>query len=163
MLLFAVILSAIILAISLGVSNITFRELTFSTSAQATNDAFYAADVGAECALYYDLNRIFAGDSNGLVFAFGYPGIQVYTPCAANSGGVNLNNGQGSPQPPPWEFTLLSLGTSGRSCVIVTVEKNGTSPNFSTRIISRGYSTGGNADCDTNEPNRVERVIEVNY
>ena len=54
--LFAVMLSSIFLAIALGVSNIAFREVTFGTSAKDANDAFFAADVGAECALFNDKN-----------------------------------------------------------------------------------------------------------
>ncbi|MFA6076917.1 MAG: hypothetical protein WC735_02475 [Candidatus Paceibacterota bacterium] len=53
--LFAVTLSAILLTIAIGVANIAFREVKFSTNARDTNDAFFAADTGAEYALYnYD-------------------------------------------------------------------------------------------------------------
>ena len=54
--LFAVTLSAILLSIALGVSNIAFNEAKFSTSVKNTNDAFFAADVGAEQALFWDYN-----------------------------------------------------------------------------------------------------------
>lgn len=53
-LLFAVTLAAILLAIALGVSNVAFRELKFSTSAKDSNDAFFAADSGAEKVLFQD-------------------------------------------------------------------------------------------------------------
>ena len=52
--LFAVTLASILLTISLGVSNIALREIKFSTSAKDTNDAFFAADTGTECALFND-------------------------------------------------------------------------------------------------------------
>ncbi|MBI2627475.1 hypothetical protein HYW72_00935 [Candidatus Nomurabacteria bacterium] len=52
--LFAVTLSAILLSIALGISNIAFREVRFSTNARDTNDAFFAADTGAENALFRD-------------------------------------------------------------------------------------------------------------
>src|ERR1035437_11163940 len=52
--LFAVTLSALLLSIALGVANVAFREAKFNTSAKDTNNAFFAADTGAECALYYD-------------------------------------------------------------------------------------------------------------
>src|SRR3989344_7795571 len=52
--LFAVMISSIILAIALGVSNIAFKEIKFSTSVKDTNDAFFAADTGLECALFND-------------------------------------------------------------------------------------------------------------
>jgi hypothetical protein len=50
--LFAVTLSAILLAIALGVANIAFKEAKFGTSAKDTNNAFLAADTGAESALF---------------------------------------------------------------------------------------------------------------
>ena len=52
--LFAVTLSSIILSIALGVANIALKEASFSTSARSTNNAFLAADTGAECALFHD-------------------------------------------------------------------------------------------------------------
>lgn len=52
--LFAVTLSALLLAIALGITNIAFRELKFSTNARDTNDAFFAADTGLEYALFND-------------------------------------------------------------------------------------------------------------
>ena len=52
--LFAVTLSAIFLAIALGISNIALKELKFSTSVKGTNDAFFAADTGVEKALFDD-------------------------------------------------------------------------------------------------------------
>ena len=52
--LFAVTISAIILAIALGITNVAFKEVRFSTDARDTNDAFFAADTGAERALFLD-------------------------------------------------------------------------------------------------------------
>lgn len=52
--LFAVTLSSILLAIALGVTEIAFREVKFSTSATATNEAFFAADTGTELLLFND-------------------------------------------------------------------------------------------------------------
>ena len=52
--LFAVTISSILLAVALGVTNIAFREVKFSTSAKDTNDAFFAADTGIEKALLQD-------------------------------------------------------------------------------------------------------------
>lgn len=52
--LFAVTVSAILLAVALGVANIAFREVKFGTSAKDTNDAFFAADTGIEYVLFHD-------------------------------------------------------------------------------------------------------------
>lgn len=53
-LLFAVTISAILLAIALGVAQVALKEVNFSTSAKDTNDAFFSADTGIEYALYED-------------------------------------------------------------------------------------------------------------
>jgi len=53
-LLFAVTISAILLAIALGVANITLKEVKFGTSARDTNSAFFAADTGIEYTLFKD-------------------------------------------------------------------------------------------------------------
>lgn len=52
--LFAVTISSIILAIALGVANISFREMRFSTSVKDSNNAFFAADSGLEFVLMND-------------------------------------------------------------------------------------------------------------
>jgi len=52
--LFAVTIASAILAVSLGIANIALKELRFSTSAREANNAFLAADTGAELALFND-------------------------------------------------------------------------------------------------------------
>lgn len=52
--LFAVTLSAILLSIAIGVANIALKEIKFGTNARDTNNAFFAADTGAELALMND-------------------------------------------------------------------------------------------------------------
>ncbi len=170
-LLFAVILSSIILAVALGVSNITLKQLTFSTSAKSTNDAFYAADAGVECALYYGFTTASFIDSDGNGQQgqpiFGLPSNYTSTDCANNL--VNLGvDGEGVPTSNgPWVFYLLNLGgsNSGKACAQVTVTKD----LYSTTIVSKGYNTadldGGDYSdqCKSSNPNRVERVLEVRY
>ena len=57
-LLFAVTLAAIFLSIALGISQVALKENNFSTSAVDTNNAFFAADSGAEQVLYNDFKSI---------------------------------------------------------------------------------------------------------
>lgn len=158
-LLLAIILTAIILAVTAGVSNVTFRELTFSTSAKASNEAFYAADVGVECALYYDFKP--ASTPGGAVYpVFGNDAAAGHTFCAGDD--VSLDNGTGEPND-PWEFVVLSLGETHEACAIVSVVRDDSNPTLPvTRITSRGFNLGGdNANCVSTSINRVERRIEV--
>lgn len=158
-LLFAVVLSAIIFSISLGMINISLKEINFGTSAKATNEAFFAADTGAECALFYDLVPIesFFGSGDALLIS----GINPV--CAGNT--INLEEefeGLG-----PWTFVVLGLGEEHKACAKVKITRILDSSNniLSTQIISKGYNMGGNdtPDCSSTNNNRVERVLELTY
>lgn len=52
--LFAVLISLIILAITIGISNIAYKENVLAFSAREGSYAFFAADTGLECGLYQD-------------------------------------------------------------------------------------------------------------
>ena len=152
--LFAVVLSSIMLAVAIGMANIAYKQTVFTTSAKDTNAAFFAADTGSECALYYDLQG--TQSFFGVVNPFG-SGSTVTTSCA----GTIIDLYQGS-STGPWTFHLVGLGADGQACATVTVTKT-TSPE-STEIVSKGYSTGGDtADCSSSDVRRVERQIEINY
>ncbi len=147
--LFAVTLSAIVLSIALGITNIAFKELKFATSAKATNDAFFAADTGIECALVND-------KSSTSVFVDGGPGV---IKCLGAS--IALSGAY-----PSWSFVLSNLGNSGLGCSTVNVSKDdATDPNsIITTITSKGYDTGGNiVDECTPFLNTVERELETTY
>lgn len=146
--LFAVTISAILLAVALGVANIAFREVRFSTNAQATNNAFFAADTGVECALLYDYS-VAVGTS-----PFGDSGT---SPIQCGGGGVTIN----STSPTKWNFVISGLGDTRQSCAKVIIDKTDTSK---IQIISKGYNIGGDTpDCTSSNPNRVERQLDVTY
>jgi hypothetical protein len=56
-LLFSVLLSSLLLTIGLSIFSITLKELAISTASRQSVHAFYAADSGRECALYWDIKR----------------------------------------------------------------------------------------------------------
>ena len=146
--LFAVMLSSILLAIGLGVSNIAFREVKFGTSAKDANDAFFAADTGVECALLNDKegSTSFSNTISGEI------------QCALQT--VNLVGDNET----FWTFNIVVLGSNGRSCAQVRVDKDiilGT-----TIIVSKGYSSddqnSDNTSCNPSS-NSLERELEVIY
>ena len=147
-LLFAVTLSALLLAIAVGVTNIAFREIRFSTNAIASNDAFFAADTGIECALFHDksANSVF-DEEGGIVQCLGGDGIDIEDSS-------------------PWSFTISGFGSSNKSCVHVTVTKDPLVIPITT-IVSKGYNVGEDdgdgTGCVSSDPNRVERQLEVRY
>ena len=75
--LFVVTLSSILLAIALGAANIALKEIKFGTSAKDTNNAFFAADTGAELALFNDKTPNFypIGTTNFVVSGLGGGGL----------------------------------------------------------------------------------------
>lgn len=139
--LFAVTISAIILSIALGVANIAFKEIKFGTSDKDTNAAFFAADTGADCALFYD-------KTTENKFPAGGPATPIT--CANANIPVNFNTGV-------YNFTITNLGDLGQGCAKVTVDKTA----LLTKIISNGYNNGGGSCVQSS--NTVERQIELNY
>ena len=141
-LLFAVVVSSIILAVTLAVANVSLKEIKFSTSAKDTNDAFFAADTGAECALFNDRST-----QNKFLLA----GPAATITCANTNITPTFSAGF-------YKFTIPSLGSTGQGCAIVTVDKS-VSP---TAVVSKGYNVG-DASCNSSSANRVERQIELTY
>ncbi|MEI6528757.1 MAG: hypothetical protein WCO10_03785 [bacterium] len=56
-LLFAVLISSLLLSIGLSIFSVALRELSLSTAARQSVYAFYAADAGRECAMYWDIRQ----------------------------------------------------------------------------------------------------------
>lgn len=131
--LFAVTLSSILLAIALGVINISIKEMRFSTSAKHTNDALFAADTGIEYVLFNDRS-----DSSRYIPV---PGTEeTWNTVIPNMG---------------------SEGVSCVK-VLITKNNINTSVPVITHIVSKGYNIG-DAICESTNSDRVEREIEVNY
>ena len=149
-LLYAVLMSSLLLTIGLGIFNITIKELLLSSAGRESQFAFYAADTGAECALYWD---------------FKFDSFATSTDSEIKCGGVTMG---GIVEGTPYHDTCCGgAGPNVRSeftldfapepyCVTVYVTKF-EGPDRTT-IESRGYNT-----CDPGNPRRVERTILVEY
>jgi|SRR3989344_1948235 len=146
--LFAVTLSAIILAIALGVANIALKEVKFSTNARNTNDAFFAADTGAECSLFYD-------KLSGSLFPITGPGSSIT--CASTTTTPSFS---GTANTGSYDFIISGLGSSGTSCVKVNIFKDKTVSPIKVTITSTGYDIG-DSNCNSTNPNRTERKLEI--
>ncbi|MEK7157734.1 MAG: hypothetical protein AAB688_01510 [Patescibacteria group bacterium] len=59
--LFSVLISSLLVAIGLSIFSLTLKELTISTSARESQVAFYAANSGMDCAIYWNFQDKFAG------------------------------------------------------------------------------------------------------
>lgn len=142
--LYAVTLAAIVLSIALGVANIALREIKFGTSARDANDAFFAADTGIECALFYDRSE----DADNAFIG------TASMNCAGSSTITPIED-----PPSYWTFVIPGLGTNGQGCSKVTVDKR-VLPD--TSVVAKGYNIG-NVSCDSSNPNSVERQLEIFY
>jgi hypothetical protein len=145
-LLYAVLVASLLLAIGLSIFNITIKELILSSSARDSEFAFFAADTGTDCALYWD----YVGG------AFGAESPAGSITCVGQTVPVSTEvDGEDSTH----TFSL-DLGADNAYCTEVTVEKTATSDGLfvGTSILSRGYNT-----CDAGNPRRVERAIRVTY
>jgi hypothetical protein len=141
-LLYTMIVSSIILAVALGIVSVALKETQFSTSAKATNEAFFAADTGAECALFYDKT------TNN---AFNDPSIEM------NCAYVTVNRTFSGNT---WSFSLGYLGDSLYSCANVTLTRDA----GKTTVISKGYNKASFDGSYCNPvSNSVERELKVTY
>ena len=96
----ALLLSNIFLIIGLSVFNIAFREISLSTGARDSLFAFYAADAGMECALYWDIKgNVFTTDtaSGNINCSDQNIAVSFYQDCGAdcsrNTFSLNYTNG----------------------------------------------------------------------
>lgn len=150
-LLYAVLISSILLAIGIAIFEITVRELRLSSVVRESQYAFYAADSGIECALYWDVQA-----TSTAVF---YPG----TPQSITCDGQTIEDVGGAAYGTPMTFTA-SIPNENR-CVSITVTKTALdatpSPPVRTVIDSRGY----NVSCATlaTDASAVERTLRVSY
>lgn len=137
--LYAVLVASLLLSIGLAIFNLTIKELLLSSLGRDSQFAFYAADTGAECALYWDFEE---------------DAFATSTTSTINCGGVDIPNMGGGGYGVPSIFTIDF--SPEPYCTTVSVTKY-TAP-VRTVVEARGYNT-----CDTANPRRVERAIRATY
>lgn len=138
--LFALIVVAVLLVVSVTVSRVSFQELRISGVSQEAQKALNAANSGAECAIFWDRRES---------SAFGQDDIN-YIDCYGNQSSI-------SSEGDVYEFTV---NFDGDRCAIVEVDKTENKGDDITVIKSRGYNICPDGDKD---PNRIERAVEIEY
>lgn len=141
-LLFSVLVSSLLLAIGLAVFNIGQKELILSSTARESQFAFYAADTGIECALYWDFKH---GTFSPAPF-----------PSDITCSEITVTGVGGKDYGTEATFRLKFSPEPDSYCVDVTVLK--TDSPRRTYVEARGYNT-----CVETNPRRVERAIRVKY
>lgn len=154
-LLLAALIASIVLSLGSSIFLIAKKQLTLSSLSRDSQFAFYAADTGAECALYWDL-RYSAFSTTTLATSPVCDGKLLNAPAP------------GTPAPYTVEFQLNLFvngdgitGTTDDSgyCSSVTVYKNISNPR--TLIHADGYSV----PCETilTSARALQRSVELRY
>ncbi|MES3030883.1 MAG: pilus assembly PilX N-terminal domain-containing protein [Patescibacteria group bacterium] len=170
-LLFAVLVSSIVLAIGISILNVSKKEFLLASSARESTSAFYAADSGLECAMYWNHTdretNALATSTPGQITCGTGPAIDVVYddpyPIAATS------------EAPAIAVFDVKFGDSA-SCGIVMVEKyyeysdTHSRDVLETRITSRGYNLGWDDEngvnpntCSIGSPRKVERALRFTF
>ncbi len=154
-LLIAIVVTSMMLMVSFVVANVALKQLVLADAGVESQYAFYNADSGADCAVYWDIKT-----SSISQFATSTAGTIT---CGANT--VGVGNPQTVPTVPSVSAVVGGGGVSNptsifkldfaKGCAIVRVTKEN---NGYTTIDSRGYNT-----CDTSAIKRYERGITLTY
>ena len=157
-LLLAALVASIVLALGSSIFTIARKQVTLSSLGRDSQFAFYAADTGAECALYWDIRHAAFGDT-----------VPATAPsCAGQVLGEVVTEGARSAAPYTIEFDMdLFVDADGVDgtfdddgyCARVTITKNTDNP--FTVIRSDGYSTA----CSTTETSAraLQRSVQLQY
>lgn len=168
--LFAVLVSSVLLSVGVSIFNLTIKELTLSSSGRESQFAFYAADTGIECAVYWDFKAanpgIMYATSSGSQGGWRNADIDAENPLCV---GYALSSSFKTPVTTTFnsaetrfELTIPNLDAQGASapyCAIVTITKTNPAGILYTNIESRGYNTA----CNSTDQNRIERALKVSY
>lgn len=156
----AVTIMAILLIISYAVVNIAIKGSQFATSGRDSQFAFYGAEAGLECALYWDSKfNSFATSTSGSPISCAGSSLVTDAAIAGTTTLTRIGGGGDANQTSTFGFVMNVHGNNHvPHCAIVTIRKYYSGPNLSTYIKSRGYNT-----CDIANTRRVERGIEVTY
>ncbi len=138
-LLFAVVATSLLMGVTLGILNLTTKQLILSSVGRDSQLAFYAADSGAECARYWDLrSNAFTPDATTTIHCNGQDFIV---------GGSATT-----------QFTYkLSPSDAQSAEVTVVATRNGATGVTTIR------SYGHNVPVSTNNPRIVERAVKIDY
>lgn len=171
---FAMLVGSLSLAIGFAIYDLTVREIDLSAAASQSQFAIYAADTGAECALYWDSKL--SPSLGGAPSIFSTSSASTAYSGTANCNGQNIV-ANGTPPSPiaavPTGWTAWTRTTTASAatttftitylpalpyCAIVDVGKATVGGILYTTVISRGYNT-----CTSGGTARLERTLKISY
>lgn len=154
-LLISIIFTSVVLALSLALSSIGYKQQVLASVSVGSQHAFYAADAALECALYADQQENL----------FNYATHSASNPPNA----IMCNDVPATQLSYSYDATRLlvleRLSLSANRCADITVYKYAVPQSgVATRIFSQGYDTS--CDTVTNQPANarfVSRGINIRY
>jgi Tfp pilus assembly protein PilX len=153
-LLFAVLVSSVVLAIGISILTISKKEFLLSASARESTTAFYAADSGLECAIHYANNFSTTSPEAAVVNCIGQQ--------LSKTGGTITHSGAND------SFTFDLKMPNGSACAVIDIKiEYRNVPNsgyipvtiFESRGYNLGWIGGTTNKCSQASPRRVERAL----
>ncbi|MEX0931635.1 MAG: hypothetical protein WDZ88_02685 [Candidatus Paceibacterota bacterium] len=153
--LMAVIITSLLLMMAVAMSNIFLKQIKLSIGVRDSHVAFYMADQGYECAIYFDVRfNEFDPSTPGSITCAGV----TITTGSQTEGTTGLANSQiGNVSESVFTLHYSEDADLVGPCALVYVNKAPGS-GYITEIRSRGYNT-----CDSERSDRVERAIRARY
>ena len=156
--LLAALISSVVLALGVSIFEIAIKQVSLSSMGKDSQFAFYAADTGAECALYWDVRwNYFATTTPASV-----------TPPQPKCAGLSLSV-QGRPTAPiPDPYTMTFNFNPNGKCAQVRVTKCagiGVCDPLNPQIHTIIHADGFNTTCETISTNQraLQRSVELHY
>lgn len=170
-LLYAVLVSGIILSVGLSLMNLITKQITLSSIGRNSQFAYYAADAGKRCAFYWYASYypVFGAPSSGEMVEAAELPLPTELFEVGDTGGIKIYcEGQDIPvvqEKSDDNLTLtskFSLDVNAGdqiSCVLVEVQRkmDQATEEVNTKITSRGYNSAC-ADLSNANARRIERV-----
>lgn len=163
-LLYAVLVASVISVSSIVLSSIIFKQLIVSSLGQNSQLAFYAANIGHNCASFYTGNDDLV-DNN----PFGYydidnqqyiQGIPNTIDCLADQGSITISYSDEDYDYGFYEFDIFNI--QDQSCAYVRVIPEIEGPSLKYKIYSWGYNIEGvDGTCQGSHPRKVERLYQL--
>lgn len=144
----AALIASIVLSLGASIFTIAQKSVVLSSLGRDSQFAFYAADTGSECALFWDIR-------------FGY--FATTAPASVvnpdpQCGGTSLNaSGRSTTYP----YTMTFQFEPNGFCSIVTVTKSQSGSVISTVIHADGYNT--NCTIKSTAARSLQRSVELHY
>lgn len=170
---FAMLVASLSLAVGVAIFDLTVRELDLSATASQSQYAIYAADTGAECALYWDLKCTLGGCQENSAFATSsqFQGVNSGVLCNAQDiAQYGTPPATFGAPPTGWSVWTRSLTSNSATttfyltflpsqqfCARVEVAKFGNP--VQTVITSHGFNSCSPQDGVL----RLERILQVSY